>query len=88
MRIGDFFDAINQTLTISRPPRSECGYIASIPYGEIKIKGGWQSPVGHGVTPNEAMRDLAREISNRKITFNVNREDEQTFRAPHLRGGG
>jgi hypothetical protein len=93
MRIGDFFDAINREIRIVRPRHSithdsNYKYYADIPHAEIRTKGGWQSPVGYGVSPSEALRNLAGEISGQTLTFNANKPNEQTQVVPQLLGGG
>lgn len=88
MRIGDYFDAINQTITITRPPNSGFGYVASIPFAEEKQGGVLQSHIGHGVTPASALRDLAISISGKTLVFNYGQTNEKSFDVPELVGGG
>jgi len=90
MRIGDYADSINKSIVIRRRTRfGGMQWYADFGDGgsEIHEGGVLKGVCGNGVTPNEALRDLARVVSNQTIIFHAY-SNRQEFDVPDLMGGG
>ena len=83
MKLYDWIDSQNLDIRMSRTYTTKLPkWVVDIPDVEIKSGSVLESVMSSGQTPDEALMDLAKRLSNKKIVLNAGQPSRRELNTP------